>query len=230
MSINLVSGFQANIQIKDKEGTLLYKKSCSSSQEIKDFIQQNGKSKDGWSLIRGTVIPQRTQKLKDFSKDFFLPTFVNFSLKINNIALKIIASIFAIALDVITAPIRLLTTPFRVYYNYQHPEAEHPLVNLIKGNPQSQKAIDDNFVNLCYEVQNVQTSNPSAPDEEGNIFQNASRSTIKGTMQIALKSIPGGIKNQSSEEEEAANYLGMNGEWTVENFSKGSSSHYSYAC
>jgi hypothetical protein len=90
--------------------------------------------------------------------------------------------------------------------------------------------MDDNFVNLCYEVQDVQISNPSASDKERNTFQNASSSTIKGAMQIALKSILGGIKNQSSEEEETATYLGMNGEWTVKNFSKASFSRSSYAC
>ncbi len=230
MSINLVAGFQANIQIKDKEGTVLYQKPCSSSEEVKNFISKNGKSKSGWSLIVGAFIPIRTQNLQNFSKDFFLPTFVNFCLKINNKALKIFASIFAIALDVFTAPIRLLTTPFRIYYNYQHPEAEHPIINLIKGNDQSKKAMEDNFVNLCYEIQNVQISISSGPDEKGNTFQNASKSMIKGVMQIALKSIPGGIKNKSSEEEVAATYQGMNGEWNLGHWSTGSSSIYSYAC
>jgi|GEM_PF-4607488 hypothetical protein len=229
MGVNLVAGFQANIQIKDRESTLLYQKRCSSIEEVKDFIQQHGKSKEGWSLIQGTVIPLRTQNLKDFSKDFFLPTFVNFSLKINNIALKIIASIFAIALDIIMAPIRLFTTPVRIYDNYKHPEVEHSIISLIEKNPGSQKAIDDNFVNLCYKVQNVQMSNPSVPDEEGNTFQRAAKSVVKGTLQIALRRMPGGIKGQSSEEKESSTYLGMNGKWIGNNFSNSSSSHYNHA-
>lgn len=54
---------------------------------------------------------------------------------------------------------------------------------------------------------------------------------MKGTIQIALKRIPGGIKSKSSEEEEAATYLGMNGkEWEIENSAKGSSSYYNFAC
>ncbi len=152
------------------------------------------------------------------------------NLKINNIALKIIVSIFAIALDIITAPVRFFLKPFRIYDNYKYPETEHPITNLIRENPFSQKAIDDNFVNLCYEVQDVEMTDPSAPGEEGNIFQNARKSAVKGTIQIALRRMPGGIENQSSEEEEVRSYLGMNGDWVVEGFIKGSSSHYTYAC
>lgn len=227
MTINLAAGFQSTLEIQDSQGTVLFQKTCSSPREIKDFIQKNGKSKEGWSMIRGVIIPMRTQKLKDFSKDFFLPTFVNFSLKINNIALRVIASIFAIAVDIISFPIRLLTAPVRVYYNCKYPESEHPLINLIKNNSQFQKVLEDNIVNLCYEAENVQISEPSLPDEEGNTFQNASKSAVKGILQIALKSVPGGIANHFSEEGESVSYLGMNGEWTVENSIKGSSSYYS---
>lgn len=224
MGIHLAPGFQANIQIRDKEGTVLYQQPCQSSQEVNEFIQQNGGSKEGWSLIRGTIIPLRTQNFKVFSKDFFLPTFVNFSLKINNIALRIIASVFAIALDVITAPIRLLTTPFRVFYNDRHPETRHPLVNLIEA--QTERTIDDNFVNLFYEVQDVRITNTSTPEEQGNTLQEATRSTVKGSMRIALKTIPGGVKRQVSEQQEAAGYLIKNGKWVLEGISTVESSIY----
>jgi hypothetical protein len=225
MNVNL-QGFSGVVQIKDVEGDILYQKDFLSQKEIETFIQQYGKSKQGYSLLQSAFIPLRTQNLKDF----FLPAFVNFSLKINNIALKIIASIFAIALDVVSLPIRFFMTPFCIYYNYKNPETEHPVINLIRESPLSQKAIIDNFVHLCYEVQDVQRSDPSAPDEEGNTFQNAAGTAVKGTIQVALRRMPG-IVAQSSEEETIASYVGMNGgDWEVENSTKRSSSHYLYAC
>lgn len=230
MSIHLNPGYQATIQIKDKHDHLVYQKSCSSEYEVKAFIRQYGKSKYGWSLLRGTVIPLRTQYPKDFLKDLFLPTFLHFSLKINNMALKIIGSIFAVMLDITTFPIRLITTPFRIYYNYKYPDEKHPLIHLIEDQSRFQKTIENNKVNLCYEVQNVQITPFSPPDEKGNIFQDATKSTIQGVMSIALKKIPGGIKNQSSEKTENISYLAINGKWTIANFSEGSSSHYSYRC
>ncbi len=220
--INLVAGFQSSIQIKDKNDEILYQRQCDSEGDVRDFIQQNGKSKDGWSMLQGAIMPIRTHSLEDFSKDFFLPTLVNFSLKINTVALKIIASVFALTLDILTAPVRLFATPIRIYYNYKHPESEHPIKNLINGR-------DDDVVSLCYEVQNVQI-NDEAPDEEGNTFQNAIKSTVKGTIEIVLKRIPGGIHHSSSENKVDAIYSAINGEWTLDSCQRRSSAFSSYAC
>jgi len=222
MSVDLIPGYQINVQVKDINDNVLYQKKCTSPEQVKKFMNKYGKSKEGWSLLRGSVIPLRTDNLKDFSKDFFLPTFVNFSSRINNVALKIFASIFAIAFDIITFPVRVLTTPFRMYYNHRHPEEKHPVMDLIEQDPQSQKAIENDVVNLCYEVENVQISNPTPPDEAGHTFQDATKSAVKGTMQIALKKMPGDIKTQASEKKEDILYQRTNGaggagdgEWTV---------------
>lgn len=214
----LVAELQFNIQIKDKEGALLYQRPCASAREVRNFMYQNGESRKGWCLIKGTVVPLRTENLKVFSKDFFLPTFVNCSLKVNNLAVKIITSIFAIALDVITAPIRLLTTPFRIYYHYRHPEVEHSLVDLIEGNPQSQKAIEAGFVTLCYEALHVKIDEPPVI-EEGDTLQTLRRTLVRGTMQVALKRIPGGVEDQFSETVEKEYYQTMNGTpWVLESY------------
>jgi hypothetical protein len=212
-SIHLVDGFQANIQIKDKQGAILWQKPLAAKEEVMDFIKQNSTSKPGWSSLFGTVTPLRTQNLKDFSKDLFFPTFVNSSLKINNLALKIIASIFAVALDVVTLPLRLLTTPYRIYYNYKNPEAEHPLTKLLNEN-QGQKKIDEDVVRLCYEVQNVQMDPPT--EKNGERSQEARGHTITGTMKVALKRLPGEKEFHFDEKVESAGYFrGYGEEWVV---------------
>lgn len=226
-SINLVDGFQANIQLKNKQGAIIWQKPFASKDEFSEFIKQNGHSKNGWSLLRGTVIPLRTESLKHFTKDLFLPTFVNFSLKINNLALRVIASTFAVALDMITLPVRLLTTPYRIHYNCQNPEAEHPLVKLINQD-QRQKQIEEDVLSLCYETHDVQINAPV--EEMGDSYQTAKGHTVKGTIQVALKRIPGGIKTQSSENEEFASYLRCKGDWVVQGFASYSSSIYTFAC
>lgn len=213
-SIHLVDGFQANIQIKDKRGAILWQKPLASKEEVKDFIKQNSTSKPGWSSLLDIVTPLRTQNLKDFSKDLLLPTFVNYSLKINNLALKIIASIFAVALDVVTLPLRLMTTPYRIYYNYKNPEAEHPLTQLMNEN-QAQKKIDEDVVRLCYEVQNIQMDPPT--EKNGGWSQEARGQTISGTMKVALKRLPGEKVFHFEEKVESAGYFrAYDKEWVID--------------
>ncbi len=75
-------------------------------------------------------------------------------MKINNIAIKVIASIFAIALDIVTFPVRFFATPFRIYYNSKHPEEKHPINQLIHE-PKS------DVVNLVYKIQSNIIENPA---------------------------------------------------------------------
>ncbi|MBA3604250.1 MAG: hypothetical protein H0W50_11595 [Parachlamydiaceae bacterium] len=71
MNIDFVSGYQANVQIKDLEDNLLFEKEISSPEEMGAFLRRNATPKKGWSIPYGFAFPQRTQNLKDFSKDFF---------------------------------------------------------------------------------------------------------------------------------------------------------------
>lgn len=228
-SIVLVPGFQAHIQIQDANPCILYQKDCPSGSELQAFIKKHGESKEGWSLLRGLVFPLRTNK-EDIAKDFFLPTFVNFSLKINNVALRVFASIFAITIDAISFPLRFLLTPLRIYYNYRHPEEIHPIINLLKDHPKLKQVLANNSVQLSYNVKIVQVEDSTEVDEEGNVFQKAVEQTIRGTKLVALQRLPGGIENKVSETERMTFYLGMNGDWFVTSSVVSKSSHYTFAC
>lgn len=150
------------------------------------------------------VVPLRTQNLGDFSRDFFLPTFVNLSLKIHNTALKIIASVFAVALDILTFPVRLLTSPFRAYYNHTHPEPVHPIES--PDGPLGYPVNGDQ-VTLRWKV--------GAPkDGEGEVR--------RGSLRVAIKRIPDFRSMVSTSEKtrkkDAASSYGNAANETYENF------------
>lgn len=224
MALTLNPGFRATVQIQDEKQNVLYEKSCPTDKDVQDFIKQYARSKPGWSMLRGAAIPLRTNNLKNFSTDFFIPTYAHYSSKINRRALRIFASIFALIFDGISLPIRFVATPFRVGYNVFHKEEVHPLMPLIK-----EKAKNCSIVNLSFVAENI-TVKDLPKDEDGSSVQKGMQTKIEGTAKIALKRMPGGIKSKSSQNSSVCSYLIMNGEWTPENSSQGSSTHYSFSC
>lgn len=210
MSICLEPGVRGHIHVKDQVGTLLYEKSVASHEEAKAFVRQYGSFKQGCPFLEGLVMPLRTQTLNDCLEDLFLPTFIHFALKVENIALKIIASVFAIALDLLTLPIRFIALPLRVYYQSHAPEPKHPMIELIEGNVHSQKALQDQCVMLHYEVEEVRIH---PENEEGRRF-GADKIVRVGTVQIILQPTPRG-ENTSSELESLVRYSKQNGEWVA---------------
>jgi hypothetical protein len=219
MSLQLESGVTGKIEVQNSKGISIYEEPCFSIDEVVDFVKINGKSKPGWSVLQGAVCVLRTNNAKDFAVDFFLPTFVNYTLKINNVALKIFASIFAIVLDVITFPIRLVITPFRAIYNYRNPEEKHPLSSLIeRGNKDVLNK--ENFVTICYEVVDVKINEPT--DESAEDLYRARKELIKGSRRVVLKTLPGGIKTQVTGRIEKSIYISQDGDgdWVQENYSE----------
>lgn len=200
MSIELTPAFQANIQAKDQKGNILFTKTCSSEEEARIFLKTYGTSRQSWGVLQGLAVPFRTQNIKDLATDLFLPTFIHSALRIDNIALKLIASIFAIALDLVTMPIRFITTPFRMSDQaYYYPEEKHPLALEIAQRTQPQIIVEDPVVDLCYEMQKVHVVPPTA---ENQFTGSATKSVVKGTLHVALRTLPGGTLEQPPEVEE----------------------------
>ncbi len=201
MNIQLTPSFAANVEIKDLNGAILYQQNFNSDQDLKDFIVKYGKSKPGWSLLEGLVRPLRMDSWQHFAEDFFLPTFVHYALKVNQVALKVIASIFAIALDVITLPIRFITAPFYAYSNYNYLEPAH-LIEHDLG------IAGHDVVNLCYDKKETIVGAPV-----GGLPQNGSKYTYKGTKKVALKNLVGGVSGRPIEVEKIESYVNVNGQW-----------------
>jgi len=128
MAVILNAGFHGHVTVQDKAGRELHQRYIASEAEGHRFIGQYGKSVvQGWSILKASMIPIRTDNCRDFCKDFFLPTFVNNALAVNNCVLKIVASIFAILWDLATFLPRFIATPFRLIYNCNSPVQPHPL-------------------------------------------------------------------------------------------------------
>lgn len=96
-------------------------------------------SRNEVALMPATLYPVRTNNWKNFATDLFLPTVINHALAIENCVGKFFAALFALVLDTVTFPIRLLTCIPRVLINLCR--GEHPLLTFLKDNN-----INDDFL------------------------------------------------------------------------------------
>lgn len=149
--------YEEEIIIRNENGLELYKKTTTKT-EADQFFKTNGKSIPGSGLLKAFFIPIRTDNIRDFAKDLFLPSFFYISQNINDIALKTLIKVGAIFLDCITFLPRLLTTPFRLMYNF-YTVKEHPLIVFVKGNPEAKEAIKDGCFEICYKYREVKVNN-----------------------------------------------------------------------
>lgn len=222
MAIILNPGFSGIVSIKNDQ-VELYRKNVQSPAEAQNFINTYGKSVRGYTLWRASLIPLRLDNWKDFAKDLFLPTFINFALKVNNIALKIFASPFAIAFDVLTLIPRLLLTPLRFHYNGKNKQ-EHPLVALIKDKPDAAESLKSGIVNLHVKMEQIDIKN-----DRLNGLDAAEQKTIEGNIRVAIKALHG-IDESSDYKTSNVKYLKVNGEWDAQESIKGTSKKMQFSC
>ncbi len=120
-----------SIKISNSDNNSAWEKQLTSSeyQQVEDYV----KGKNAVSIIPATFKPVRTNNLKNFSKDFFLPTTVNHAIKVQNMVGKIFAILASLVLDVLTFPIRLLTVIPRVISNAKQEENQLRKYLIIEG-------------------------------------------------------------------------------------------------
>jgi hypothetical protein len=131
MGANLIFGYTGFVAVQDVSGNDLYRSPIQSKKEMDDWIKANELSVEGWGITKSSFVPVRVDNCDDFSKDLFLPTFVNHVLKINNLFFKLLASIFALPWDVLTLPCRLIG----VFFRLADKEERLPVHRLIENNP-----------------------------------------------------------------------------------------------
>jgi hypothetical protein len=102
------------------------------------------KPRIGW--FKALLIPVRTDSLKKFCKDFFLPGFFNHALKTHDFALKVFQCLLMPIFDLITLPIRLITVIPRYLYNAKQPKQAHLFYRFLINNGVPANALDDNHV------------------------------------------------------------------------------------
>lgn len=99
-------------------------------EEQYDALVASAQSRNVISLFPALLMPVRTNSLKSFASDFFLPTTLNHAIRVQGTVRQIFAILGALLLDILTLPIRLLTCiPRRIYNSCQ---TKHPIYVSVK--------------------------------------------------------------------------------------------------
>lgn len=143
-----------HIKVSDPTHTIHWELDLNA-QNYEQFETAVKSGKDSVRITDALIYPVRTNSLKSFSKDFFLPITANYYGKIaeiQNVALKVLATLASVFIDLITLPIRAFTCIFRINSNYYQNEA--PLKSLLAtymphmANPIDKKLLDSDFVDV----------------------------------------------------------------------------------
>ncbi len=128
-----------SIKVTSYETQKSWEKNLTSEEfnQVYCFCQ---KSRNAVSMVDATLMPVRTDNLKNFSKDFFAPTVANYAIKVQGIVKKIFVILLALIIDAISFPFRLLTCIPRIIYNAK--QEIHPLHKYLK----QQQDVDDSIL------------------------------------------------------------------------------------
>lgn len=128
-------------------------KNLDSKEEF-DAVEALCKSRCNIYVIPAMLVPARTNNIKNFSMDLFLPTFFSQALKVKNTVAKCFAILSSLIFDIATLPIRLLTAAPWVLINKKTARIEnHPLHQYLSENhaPEKILAVEHLRVNLVWE-------------------------------------------------------------------------------
>lgn len=136
------------------------------SEEEFDNIWKLCHSRGTVYVIPATVVPVRTGNGKNFCKDFFFPTLFNQALTIKNLAVKIIASLAALILDIATFPLRLLTAAPWVLINRKSAKNEsHPLWRYLVAEGVNSKITQSEHVRVKFTWE-IEPKSPSGTESK----------------------------------------------------------------
>ncbi len=134
------------IKVQNIENSLVWESNLTEQEFNK--VKNWGAGHRTASIVAATVIPVRTNNLKNFSKDFFLPTTINHAVKVQNIVDKIFAVLAALPLDVLTFPVRLLTCIPRIISNTK--QEEHLLRQYLINQNVDKKILENDHVRVTF--------------------------------------------------------------------------------
>lgn len=138
--------FSGYVQVADRQGHSLYKKEIHSPKEGEEFIAKYGQTVSSFGWIKSLFCPMEL-KFNVLPKELLCPTLLKFASKVENRGLRVIASIFALAADIVTLVPRVIVTPFRAIYLKQH-DAPHPLTVLLKETKDAQEALEEGLLQV----------------------------------------------------------------------------------
>lgn len=125
--------YHIGIYNPDSPGNIFRRRNVSEEEFNTVYSYIANRSVTNFSAI---LYPVRTNNLKNFALDLFLPATIQVASRVDNMKLKIFAVIASLLLDTLTLPIRLVTAVPRVIYNSSQPDS--PITSYLKehGAPQ----------------------------------------------------------------------------------------------
>jgi hypothetical protein len=134
-------------QQPERSSDFFFEKSFSTIEEFQK-VTKLCDNKQRIGFFDSLVFPIRMNNVKNFCTDFFLPTFFNHALTINNIVIKIICSITCCLLDICTLPIRVFTLIPRYFDNPVNCKEKHPFYHYLIQNGATEKQLSADHVYL----------------------------------------------------------------------------------
>lgn len=138
------------IRVTDQQNLTLFENVYFDAEyeEVVDFLEDN---KRRIGFFESLVIPIRTDNLKNFCQDFCLPTFTHYALRVNNLGIRIIASMVCLFLDLATLFLRAITLIPRYCYNWAHQKEAHPLYQYLLEQEVDSNDLSHGHVQLAVE-------------------------------------------------------------------------------
>ncbi len=95
-------------------------------------------------MVFDALIPVRTNNILNFAEDFFLPTVFHHTGKIQDVALRAIATVAAFIFDMLTLHVRFVTALPWVFY--QSLQEENPLLKYLKQQEVDPRLLESDYV------------------------------------------------------------------------------------
>lgn len=156
----------ANVTVTNTENNFVWKSSLSED----DYHRVQCYASDSHRTVcwfEASLIPVRTNNLKNFSKDFFFPTVVNHALKIENAVGKFFAVLGSLVFDGLTLPIRFITFIPRAIANALR--GGHLFHRFLIKKDVDQKLLESGYVQIKLEWEDV-IEHPTVTDQNGEKY------------------------------------------------------------
>jgi hypothetical protein len=104
----------------------------------------------GCFVLYGLAVPIRTNNLKNLATDLFLPTTLNYAVKLEMTILKVLAIVASLFIDLLTLPIRCLTLIPRIITNYF--KENNPMYQYLSNAGMDKDLLNEDFVKVQFET------------------------------------------------------------------------------
>jgi len=115
----------------------------------KTYFELRSANRGSYGILPMLLCVIRTDTLKNFATDLFLPTFINCAQRVHQLAGKITAGIFFFILDCATLPLRLITLLPRAIISLLYTKENHPAYRFLQqhsANPEVYRTVNMLYV------------------------------------------------------------------------------------